>query len=277
MDYLCAKIYLYYSVKHTKPASLSETCLGGGKASCSVNELALLFLEFLLVLRPLITGPVHSWSAVLLALHGLARSTLLLARSVAAWDALLVAFLPLHDPPGISSGPVPAPSVRLLLWSRPSAQYLVWTCSCSVCALACLVLSLSGPPNISSGPVPAQSAQHLVWSCPCTVRALARLVLSLHGPSGCSPGPIPARSDLLLALSCPCTVRPAARLVLFLYRPPIISSGLVPVRSAQHLVGSCPCTVRAPACLSLSLYRLLSCLPSTLSGLRSFLYIFYFR
>ena len=226
---------------------------------CFVRSLLVLFMHGLLYCLPCMDPHgLRSCSPRIVPV----RSALLLARSVAAWDALLVASLPPHDPPGISSGPVPAPSVRLLVWSRPSAQYLVWTCSYSVCALARLVLSLSaillalpcpvsarsvrptsrlvlslhGPPNISSGPVHARSAHHLVWPCPCTVHLTSPLVLSKHGLLIISSGPAPLRSAEHLVGSCPCTVRPTSRLVLSLYRPHSCTSRLVPARSAQHLV-----------------------------------------
>ena len=56
-----------------------------------------------------------------------------------------------------------------------------------------LVPSMYRPSGFSSGPFPARSARLFVWSCPCTVRALACLVLSLLGPRSCPSNLIPAR------------------------------------------------------------------------------------
>ena len=226
------------------------------------------------MLRPLITGPVLAWSAVLLALYG--------PRTVCHLACLVVS-LSLSRPPSCLSGPVYAWSAETRSW-LPDCHYMIrsWRVRPAyrrgLRPAYRLVLSLYRPRSCLTCPIPAPSARLLTLPCPCTVRPISRLVLSLHGPPEISSGPTPARYALLLAwfclclvcalaclalslsgppsrlsLSCPCTVRPISRLVLSLYLPRSCLAWCLPARLVS--------TARAPACLDLFVHVRRSCLP----------------
>ena len=171
------------------------------------------------------------------------RALVCLASSWPCTVRVLVRLVPAPSCPCCSSGPVPARSTRLLVWSG----------LCVICTLACLALSLYRPRPCSPCIIPVWSAFLLGLALTC--------MADFDGSPSCSTGPLHARSAILLALPCPLMVCALVCLALSLYLPRSCSLCLVSARSALLLASSCPCIGRPTARLVLSLYRPRSSLP----------------